>query len=125
MIEIDGSYEEGGGAIIRTALAMSLLTQKPFRVTNIRKNRPEPGLKSQHLTAFEAIKQLAPTSKSSYVQLKETQAWFQPGPLKSGQFSFDIKTAGSISLFLQAMLLPCLFAAGKITITIKGGSWDK
>ncbi len=58
MIEIDGSIGEGGGQVLRTALALSTLTQQPFHIYNIRKNRPQPGLKAQHLTAVEALKQL-------------------------------------------------------------------
>ncbi len=125
MIELDGSFAEGGGAIIRTALSLSLLTQKPFSISNIRANRPQPGLKSQHLRAIEAIQKIAPDSKSSDVALGVTQCWFHPGIIKSGLYEFDIKTAGSISLFLQSMLLPCLFAPSKITLTVKGGTCGK
>ncbi|MAG60980.1 RNA 3'-phosphate cyclase [archaeon] len=125
MIELDGNYAEGGGSIIRTALACSLLTQKPFRISKIRSNRPKPGLKPQHLHAIKAIKQLAPTCKSSQIELGTQEAWFHPGLIKSGQYNFDIKTAGSISLFLQSMLMPCLFAPAKITLNIKGGTCGK
>lgn len=125
MIELDGSFAEGGGAIIRTALSCSLLTQKPFRISNIRANRPQPGLKSQHLRAIEAIQKIAPVSKFSQVELGSTECWFHPGTIKSGTYDFDIKTAGSISLFLQSMLMPSLFAPAKITLTIIGGTCGK
>jgi RNA 3'-phosphate cyclase len=125
MIQIDGSFGEGGGALVRTALACSLLTKRPFSVNNIRSKRPNPGLKAQHLEAIKAIKQLAPKTKTSHIELGTTEFWFHPGAIKSGQYRFDIKTAGSIGLFLQAILPPCLFAPSKVTITIKGGTCGK
>ena len=125
MIALDGSFGEGGGALLRTALAFSIFTQKPFRIDNIRANRKVPGLKAQHLEAIKALKQICPGAKSSEVKLGETSMWFQPEKIKSGNFEFDIKTAGSITLFFQAILLPSLFAPSKVTITVKGGTCGK
>lgn len=124
MIEIDGSYGEGGGQIIRTALALSTLTQKPFRVYNIRKNRGDPGLKAQHLTAITALKEIC-GAKTNEVALGSTELRYIPGPIKAGKFSFDIGTAGSITLLLQAVLLPVMFAPRKVTLTIVGGTCGK
>ena len=61
MLVIDGSYQEGGGQIIRTALALSVLTQKPFRAVKIRQKRPKPGLKYQHLSCIQALETLSDT----------------------------------------------------------------
>ena len=58
MIKLDGAYLEGGGSIARIALALSTLTQQPFEITNIRKNRPQPGLKNQHLFCIKALEKL-------------------------------------------------------------------
>lgn len=121
MIEIDGSEGEGGGQIARTALALSTLTGKPFRVFDIRKNRPEPGLKAQHLTAITALKQIC-DAETNEVHVGSTELVFTPGKIKGGAFSFDIGTAGSISLLLQAILPPLLFAPKKVTLTLTGGT---
>lgn len=124
MIEIDGSYGEGGGQIIRTALALSTLTKKPFHVLNIRKNRRGPGLKAQHLTAINALKEIC-GAKTNDVALGSTELCYLPGAIKAGKFSFDIGTAGSITLLLQAVLLPVMFAPRKVTLTVIGGTCGK
>ncbi len=124
MIEIDGSFGEGGGQIARTALALSTLTGKPFRIFDIRKNRPEPGLKAQHLTAVDALRQIC-DAKTNEVAVGSTELRYIPGKIRGGAFSFDIGTAGSISLLLQALLPPVMFGPKKTTITITGGTCGK
>src|SRR3989338_820759 len=124
MITLDGSHGEGGGALVRVALALSTLTNQPFHVTNIRANRPQPGLKAQHLAAIHALKQIC-NAQTNDIQLGSSELLFTPGKIKGGRYEFDIGTAGSITLFLQAIILPCLFAPSKITLTIKGGTCGK
>lgn len=124
MIQLDGSYEEGGGALVRTALALSALTGKEFKVTNIRSNRPEPGLKAQHLTAITALKEIC-QAETNEIKLGSTELYFKPGKVKKGTYEINIGTAGSITLLLQALILPCLFAPGKITLNITGGTCGK
>ena len=124
MIQLNGSYEEGGGALVRTALALSALTGKEFKVTNIRSNRPEPGLKAQHLTAITALKEIC-QAETNEIKLGSTELYFKPGKVKKGIYEIDIGTAGSITLLLQALILPCLFAPGKITLNITGGTCGK
>ncbi|AAY79951.1 RNA 3'-terminal phosphate cyclase [Sulfolobus acidocaldarius] len=120
MIEIDGSFGEGGGQILRTSLTLSSLTKKPFRIYNIRANRPKPGLQRQHLTAVNAVKILTnATVKGDYVG--STELIFSPGDIQEkGDFVFDIGTAGSTTLILQT-ILPLLLNR-KLTVTIKGGT---
>lgn len=124
MIQLNGNYGEGGGALVRTALALSALTGKPFEVNNIRLGRPTPGLKAQHLTAINALKEIC-DAKTNEVKLGSTELSFIPGKIKRGIYRLEIGTAGSITLLLQALILPCLFAPGKITLNIKGGTCGK
>ncbi|PIY60346.1 RNA 3'-phosphate cyclase [Candidatus Woesearchaeota archaeon CG_4_10_14_0_8_um_filter_47_5] len=127
MIEIDGNYKEGGGQIVRTALALSAITQKPCRVTNIRKGRPAPGLKMQHLVAVRTLKEVSNAQCTGDVLGSETLV-FRPGPCRFRDITVDIQTAGSITLFLQAILPPLLAADRATTITVRGGtdvSWSQ
>ncbi len=124
MIELDGNYGEGGGALVRTALALATLTGQEFKVTNIRAGRDEPGLKAQHLTAIHALQQLG-NAVTNKVEIGSTELYFRPGKIQKGVFEFDIGTAGSIALLLQSLTLPALFAPGKVTFKLKGGTCGK
>jgi RNA 3'-terminal phosphate cyclase (ATP) len=121
MIEIDGSQGEGGGQILRTSLALSLVTGKPFHITRIRAGRGKPGLLRQHLTAVEAAAAVG-QAKLTGGSLGSLELTFEPGQLKPGEYSFAIGTAGSATLVLQTVLLPLLFAAGPSRLTLRGGT---
>jgi RNA 3'-terminal phosphate cyclase (ATP) len=119
MIELDGSYGEGGGALMRTALALSTLTGKDIKVTNIRANRPKPALKMQHLKSIEILKEMC-NAKTNNIKLGSTEIEFKPGKIKGGRYEVDIETAGSITLLLQSLILPALFAPSKVTLIVNG-----
>src|SRR3990170_1815845 len=105
MIEIDGSYGEGGGQIIREAIALSLITQKAFRAKNIRKGRDNPGLKDQHIAAIKSVQE-STKSAAEGCEKGSKELTFYPKPFKGGRVDLKIETAGSITLAIQALLLP-------------------
>jgi RNA 3'-terminal phosphate cyclase (ATP) len=121
MIEIDGSYGEGGGQIIRTALSLSCLFQKPFRIFNVRMNRRKPGLMPQHLTCVKAAQYITGAEvKGNYPGSDEL--FFSPGEVRSGNFFFDIGTAGSTSLVLQTLIPALVFSRQMTRVTLTGGT---
>jgi RNA 3'-phosphate cyclase len=121
MLTLDGSHGEGGGQILRTALALSVITKKPFRIENIRKNRPIPGLKASHLAGINALQSLSDSACDCAVIGSETLT-FVPKPINKFRLSIDIKTAGSITLVLQSILIPLMFAKKESRIKIIGGT---
>lgn len=121
MIEIDGSYKEGGGALLRVSTALSALTGKKFRIKNIRAGRPKPGMMMQHLTSVSTIGKIS-NAQITGLDVGSTQMEFVPGKLTSKKIDVDVKTAGSISLILQALIIPAIFTPEGVSITIKGGT---
>jgi RNA 3'-terminal phosphate cyclase (ATP) len=121
MIEIDGSYGEGGGQILRTALSLSSLLRKPFRLFNIRKGRKKTGLMPQHLACVRLLT-LISNAKVSGADVGSTEMTFEPDEPEPGDYFFDIGTAGSTSLLLQAVLPPLLFTKASSRVTLTGGT---
>jgi RNA 3'-terminal phosphate cyclase (ATP) len=121
VITIDGSRGEGGGQILRTALALSLITGKPFRIENIRANRKTPGLLRQHLTAVNAAARVGDAAVEG-ASIGASALTFVPRALHGGDYAFAIGTAGSTMLVLQTILLPLLLAPGPSTVEIEGGT---
>src|SRR5262245_41275983 len=121
MLTIDGSRGEGGGQILRTALALSLHMQTPFRMHAIRSKRKKPGLLRQHLTCVQATARIC-GAKVVGDELGSTELSFQPGRPRSGKYHFAIGTAGSTTLVLQALLWGLLFTDGPSELIIDGGT---
>ncbi len=121
MISVDGSFHEGGGQILRTALAMSAITGQSFEITNIRKNRPKPGLRYQHLSCVKAVAELCNGSFEG-AEVSSTAIKFYPREIKGRTLSVDIGTAGSVTLLLQSLLLPVIFGGSKFRVKVAGGT---
>src|SRR5256712_10292731 len=93
MIEIDGAHGEGGGQLVRMAVALSALTATPVRVVRIRAGRPVPGLASQHVTALQAVAELC-SGELKGVDVGSSTIEFRPGTIGAGRYAFDVGTAG-------------------------------
>lgn len=121
MLEIDGSMGEGGGQILRTSLSLSLHLQRPFHLTNIRASRSKPGLQRQHLAAVQAAARIG-RAEVEGAELNATDLRFKPHDLVAGDYRFDIGSAGSTTLLLQALLLPLALADLPSRLTLVGGT---
>jgi RNA 3'-terminal phosphate cyclase (ATP) len=121
MITIDGSFGEGGGQILRSSLAMSLVTGKPFAIHRIRAGRKNPGLMRQHLTAVSAAKAVGQAEVTGD-SVSSQELTFVPKTIRPGSYHFAVGTAGSTTLVLQTILPALMIAEGPSTIVLEGGT---
>lgn len=118
---LDGSHGEGGGQILRTALALSGITGTPFRMVHIRRGRPRPGLQPQHLAAVRAAAAACDARVTGAVK-GSLEILFHPGRIRGGELEEEIGTAGSVSLLLQTVVPILLFAEGPSRVQLTGGT---
>jgi RNA 3'-terminal phosphate cyclase (ATP) len=121
MLRIDASIGEGGGQIVRSSLALAMLTGQGVLLENIRVKRKNPGLARQHLTAVEAATTVGDAEVHG-ATLGSTRLTFYPGKVRAGSYTFKIPGAGSTTLVLQTILMPLLFAEGPSALAIEGGT---
>lgn len=121
MLVIDGSFGEGGGQILRSALALSLVTQTPFRIEKIRRGRQKPGLMRQHLAAVRAAAEIG-AAELRGAELGSQELSFTPKAQKTGAFRFAVGSAGSATLVLQTVLPALWAAAAPSTVVVEGGT---
>jgi len=121
MITIDGSSGEGGGQILRTSLALALVTERPFRMERIRANRSNPGLQRQHLTALEAAAEVG-QARVEGAALKSQEITFAPQAVRPGEYGFRVGSAGSATLVLQTVLPALIIARGPSRLVLEGGT---
>ena len=130
MLTIDGSYGEGGGQILRYAIALSIITNIPVEILNIRANRSPPGLKPQHYTVLSLLQKLSHADIEG-LNIGSSTVQIHPHKVPGGSYDVAIGTAGSITLVFQACLLCGLATQESIKVTVSGGtdvqwspSWD-
>lgn len=121
MIDIDGSFGEGGGQIVRTAVALSAVTGNSVRISKIRQGRPKPGLAPQHAHAILALAGIC-QAKTSGIAPGSSEISFYPGEVQGGNHEISIGTAGSVTLLLQCLLPALLQANAPSTISVQGGT---
>ncbi|NWB25519.1 RNA 3'-terminal phosphate cyclase [Pseudomonas gingeri] len=119
VIELDGAM--GGGQVLRSGLSLSMVTGRALRITNIRGRRSRPGLLRQHLTAVLASAEVCGAQMEG-AQLRSQNLYFEPGPIRGGDFRFAIGTAGSCTLVLQTLLPALLQAPEPSRVLISGGT---
>jgi RNA 3'-terminal phosphate cyclase (ATP) len=123
MIEIDGSQKSGSGTILRLSVALAAITKQSLHIFNIRQNRPQSGLKHQHLEAVLTAAKLC-NAKMLGASLGSKELWFTPQRIKGGNIEAEIQTAGSIPMLLLATLPICLFADNSVRLHVAKGGTD-
>jgi len=121
MIEIDGSFGEGGGQIVRTAVSLSAVTGKLIKINQIRQKRPKPGLAPQHVQAISILTRIC-GAKISGVEPGSYEITFEPGRIKGGNYRIDIGTAGSVTLLMQCLLPAMIKADSPVKLEVRGGT---
>jgi RNA 3'-terminal phosphate cyclase (ATP) len=121
MIDIDGSFGEGGGQILRSSLTLALMTGQAFRLRNIRARRAKPGLRPQHLTAVRAAAEVG-HAETRGGSVGSSQLDFEPWTVKAGDYHFAIGTAGATTLVLHTVYLPLALQASSSNIVLEGGT---
>ncbi|HET8575646.1 MAG TPA: RNA 3'-terminal phosphate cyclase [Methylomirabilota bacterium] len=125
MLKLDASHGEGGGQVLRTALALSVALRRPVALSGIRARRPKPGLQPQHLTAVRALATISDAQVSGDA-LDSTELTFAPRAVRGGDYRFDVGairgSAGSVSLLVQALLLPLALAREPSHLRLVGGT---
>ncbi|GKS84207.1 RNA 3'-terminal phosphate cyclase [Acidovorax sp. SUPP1855] len=121
MLTLDGSHGEGGGQILRTGLALSMVTGRPLRIDRIRAGRPKPGLMRQHLACVQAAVQVC-GGQAEGAELGSQALQFTPGPVQAGDYAFAIAGAGSCLLVLQTVLPALMLAGAPSRVQLSGGT---
>lgn len=123
MIEIDGSQKSGSGTILRLSVAIAAILGEPLHIYNIRQNRPQSGLKPQHLEAVLTAAKLCDAEMTG-ATINSRELWFRPQKVKGGRIEAEIGTAGSIPMLLMTILPICSFAENTVNVRVSKGGTD-
>jgi len=123
LLEIDGGQKSGSGTILRLSVALAATIRQPLHIYNIRQNRPQPGLKPQHLEAVLTAAKLC-NAEVKGATLNSRELWFSPREIGSGNFEAEIGTAGSVSVLLMTVLPICVFAKDTVRLHVTRGGTD-
>ena len=123
MIEVDGSQKSGSGTILRLSVALAAVLNQPLHIHNIRRSRPQPGLRPQHLQAVLTAAKLCDAELEG-AKLGSRELWFKPKKIRGGEFGAEIGTAGSIPMLLMTVLPVCAFAEDTVRLHILNGGTD-
>mgnify|MGYP000394957554 CR=1 FL=1 len=121
VVQLDGSEGEGGGQILRTALALSVITRRAFEIFNIRAGRKRPGLRPQHLACVKAAARIA-AAEVQGAAIGSRTLRFVPHDLRPGKYRFEIGTAGSTALLFHTVYLPLALAGSRSVLSLGGGT---
>ncbi len=121
MVEIDGSAGEGGGQIVRTSIALAMLTGSAITIHDIRARRSNPGLRAQHLAAIQASARICGAHFDG-ATIASRHLRFFPGPVRAGRYEIDVGTAGSTLLVLQTVLPALSFCTCASELLLRGGT---
>lgn len=121
MITIQGDMLEGGGQILRLSTALATLIGEPIKIVKVRGKRKPPGLRRQHITALKVLASLC-NGKVEGLTVGSTEVFFEPGDMKGGVYTFDVGTAGSVSLILQAAMPVMVFTPSPVELKLRGGT---
>lgn len=121
LVSIDGSVGEGGGQVLRAAVALAAIMETSLKVTNIRAGRENPGMRPQHVAAVKAVASLCGAGLEG-AEVGSTELRFKPESLHGGTFAIDVGTAGSIALVLQAFVPPAVSCGERVEATVRGGT---
>lgn len=120
-VEVQGDMLEGGGQIVRFSCGLAAVAGKPVRVTNVRAKRSPPGLRPQHLAALKALAEVT-SGRVDGLYVGSREVYFHPGRVRAGSYRFDVGTAGSTTLVLQALLPALAYAPGRVSLALIGGT---
>lgn len=123
MIKVDGGQKSGSGTILRLSVALASILNEPLHIYNIRKRRPQPGLRPQHLEAVLTAAKLC-NAEVKGATLGSREVWFKPGRVVGGEIQAEIGTAGSIPMLIMTVLPVCVFAERPVRLRIKRGGTD-